>query len=181
MKPCAKCGRLIEANLATCTQCTALESNVSIGTAHLRSTATVRRVDPFRQEPTVSRLPEWLVELQIRGLAERFHFVEGTEVMLGRGQLTSCSVTYVDLDRYGGRQRGVSRQHAVLRFTHKQLTVTDLSSLNGTLVNLTRLQAHQPYPLHNGDRITLGALSIVIRLKVDTYPQPTEPRGRVVD
>jgi pSer/pThr/pTyr-binding forkhead associated (FHA) protein len=57
---------------------------------------------------------------------------------------------------------GVSRRHAAIRLQDKQLHVSDLGSSNGTFLNGTRLNAHRPYQIKDGDEVRLGQM--VLRL-----------------
>jgi pSer/pThr/pTyr-binding forkhead associated (FHA) protein len=57
---------------------------------------------------------------------------------------------------------GVSRTHASLVYKNRTLYITDLGSSNGTYVNGTRLNAHEPQPLLIGEIIALGRLIIHI-------------------
>jgi pSer/pThr/pTyr-binding forkhead associated (FHA) protein len=115
-------------------------------------------------------LPERVISLQIRGMVERLSFEEGTEVVLGRYDVTASPTPRFDLSRFGARERGVSREHALLHFENDTLTLTDLKSVNGTSVNRVRIEPNEPRLIHNGDEITLGTLGIVVRfeLSVDT-------------
>jgi hypothetical protein len=175
MIACSKCGAMIETSRRTCLKCGTVDPNTSIpGTMHLRGDANELRSRRTHQQETRSGLPDWSVHLQIRGLSERLKFVESTEVILGRSDLVSERETYIDLGRYGGRQRGVSRQHAVLRFATGQVMLTDLNSLNGTSINFNKLEPNRPYLLHSGDRIMVGALSIVIEFNINQLGPATK-------
>lgn len=57
--------------------------------------------------------------------------------------------------------RGVSRRHALITVSPSGLTITDLQSRNGTQVNGTRV-AEQA--LVDGDRITIGEMTLVLRV-----------------
>lgn len=50
----------------------------------------------------------------------------------------------------------VSRQHAIITTKENRFYVVDSSSLNGTFVNGSRLQAHVEVELHNGDFVTFA-------------------------
>jgi ribosomal protein L37E len=52
--------------------------------------------------------------------------------------------------------RTVSRRHARLWFDANRWYIADMQSINGTLVNSTRVQPNQPMPLNDGDVIHLG-------------------------
>jgi pSer/pThr/pTyr-binding forkhead associated (FHA) protein len=116
-----------------------------------------------KQAKTSEALPPGkLVVLQIRGLSERLNFEEGTEIVLGRNDISNPDMSRLDLTPYGGHERGVSREHALLRYRDGQLSVTDLHSANGTLVNMQRLGSGQPRLLKDGDELTLGNLTLMI-------------------
>jgi pSer/pThr/pTyr-binding forkhead associated (FHA) protein len=98
-------------------------------------------------------------------MVERFSVKEGTEIVLGRTDLRTSDSSHFDLTRYGGQDKGVSRNHALLRFSGEAITVTDLSSANGTFINTTRLEPNKPHALHTEDKLMLGSLSMVVRFE----------------
>jgi serine/threonine protein kinase len=81
------------------------------------------------------------------------------EVIIGRTHRNT--VADVDLGPLGAAEKGVSRHHARLIQKNGQWHLEDLSSLNGTFVNDTRLQPGQPALLKNGDFIRCSHLSMV--------------------
>jgi hypothetical protein len=58
--------------------------------------------------------------------------------------------------------RGVSRKHALIKVGMEGFAIKDLKSRNGTLVNGERVVER---PLADGDRITIGELSFVFRVR----------------
>ncbi len=86
--------------------------------------------------------------------------VEGQSLLVGRG--SACDVV-LDDDL-------ASREHFRLSFVDGQLTVEDLGSRNGVLVNGLPIQGHQE--LHHGDHITAG------RTPLSIVQQVHEPRAR---
>lgn len=82
--------------------------------------------------------------------------------VIGRSDARSTFVPDVDLVIYSALERGVSRRHATFVRNEGILHVIDLNSVNGTFINGNRLQADVPYPLHNGDLLKLGDLSLAI-------------------
>jgi pSer/pThr/pTyr-binding forkhead associated (FHA) protein len=86
-------------------------------------------------------------------LAGKFEYILGRESQ-------SQSPPDVDLNPYGGRERGVSRRHASLRVDGKQLLLMDLGSANGTKLNGEPVLAQEPVRLLDGDEIRLGKLSV---------------------
>ncbi|MFO7167575.1 MAG: FHA domain-containing protein [Chloroflexota bacterium] len=69
----------------------------------------------------------------------------------------------VDLAPFGGRQSGVSRRHALLRWVDSHWTLTDLGSANGTFVNETALVPNVPVALQDNSRIRFGGLAATLR------------------
>jgi pSer/pThr/pTyr-binding forkhead associated (FHA) protein len=82
------------------------------------------------------------------------------ETSLGRRDPATGTMPDVDLTTYAGYRMGVSRRHAVIRLNNKRLEIYDLGSSNGTSVNGVRLAPHQPYPLRDGDEISLGKMAM---------------------
>ena len=68
----------------------------------------------------------------------------------------------LDLEEDEGGNKGVSRQHAKIKWTRSGLVLIDLDSTNGTLLNTYRIPPRQPYPLQNGDEIRFGDLLLHI-------------------
>jgi hypothetical protein len=55
----------------------------------------------------------------------------------------------------------VSRQHAVLAFVEGRWLIEDRGSANGTFVNGERVPFGSAHPLRHGDRIGIGAASLI--------------------
>lgn len=83
---------------------------------------------------------------------------EVVEVEIGRKDLIKGLDPALDLSPDNGAKQGVSRLHAIIKFTQLGPTLTDLNSTNGTLLNNYRLPPKTPYLLHNGDEIRFGHL-----------------------
>ena len=88
------------------------------------------------------------------------------ETLLGRSPY--CSIVLEDAR--------VSRQHAAIRLTAEGLSIQDLGSRNGTLVNGQKLRG--PRILQAGDIVQLGSQQIEIELGVDAT---TTSRRRLAD
>jgi adenylate cyclase len=56
----------------------------------------------------------------------------------------------------------LSRRHARLRFTDGRLTIEDLGSTNGTIVDGMRLPVDTPRPLRDGAQLLLGEIRFVV-------------------
>jgi pSer/pThr/pTyr-binding forkhead associated (FHA) protein len=89
--------------------------------------------------------------------------LSGTDgLVIGRSDTRSTFVPDIDLVVYNALERGVSRRHATFIRNQGTLHVIDLNSVNGTSVNGNRLQSDVPYPLHHGDQLKLGDLSLTV-------------------
>jgi hypothetical protein len=69
----------------------------------------------------------------------------------------------VDLAPYNGRQSGVSRRHATLRWVGSHWTLTDLGSANGTFVNETALVPNVPTVVPENSRLRFGGMAMTLR------------------
>lgn len=63
--------------------------------------------------------------------------------------------------------KSISREHAHITDIHGRWFVEDRGSYNGTRVNGERIRAGTPLRLRDGDRITIGPLTIVFRSPAD--------------
>jgi DNA-binding winged helix-turn-helix (wHTH) protein len=75
------------------------------------------------------------------------------EYVLGRGDECTLVIDAVT----------VSRRHAKLTIRHRQMTIEDLGSKNGTHVDGVEIQG--PTPLKNGSRVTLGHEPLTVDLR----------------
>jgi hypothetical protein len=91
----------------------------------------------------------------------RISLVKGT-TLIGRHNHDQGVEPEIDLGIHPV-DRGVSTQHAVLRFHDFGLTVTDLGSTNGTCLNDSEdfLANGEETPLADGDRIHVGAWTTI--------------------
>jgi hypothetical protein len=77
---------------------------------------------------------------------------------VGRLDLAGGVVVDIDLTAHEGRERGVSRRHALLRYANGLVTCEDALSAHGTWVNGRRLEAGVAEVLADGDELRLAAL-----------------------
>lgn len=68
----------------------------------------------------------------------------------------------IDLSHFDAYERGVSRQHAILRHLNNTVVLIDMNSANSTFLNGQRLMPDQPRILRDGDEIRLGQLVLRI-------------------
>jgi pSer/pThr/pTyr-binding forkhead associated (FHA) protein len=84
------------------------------------------------------------------------------EIFIGRADEQGERMPDIDLVPYEGIEHGVSRLHARFNTNYNQLTVTDLSSSNGTYLNGMKLDAHKPSLVRAGDDIRFGKLIVYV-------------------
>lgn len=88
-----------------------------------------------------------------------------SEYTIGRASPDQPNSPDVDLTAYRAYERGVSRLHVRLQVGGEKMSITDLNSVNGTLLNGKRLPANQPYLVNHGDILTLGKMKIQILVR----------------
>jgi hypothetical protein len=92
--------------------------------------------------------------------AERQFTLTGAEMRIGRHS-TSRGI-YPEIDLTGPpTDPGVSRLHAVLIVGPGSWSVLDPGSANGTQVNGAEIARDEQVPLHEGDRINVGAWTVL--------------------
>ena len=65
----------------------------------------------------------------------------------------------------------VSRQHCLVNVSEQGISLRDLGSINGTLVNGYRVRDKQE--LHDGDRIQLGPLAFLVHIPIESRASET--------
>jgi pSer/pThr/pTyr-binding forkhead associated (FHA) protein len=88
--------------------------------------------------------------------------IQKSEYTFGRAALGQAVIPDFDLTPYDGLAKGVSRIHALIVTTDKEIFLRDLSSINGTQINGIRLSPNMDYPIKSGDMISLGRLIIAV-------------------
>ncbi len=119
--------------------------------------------DAFANQPGI--LASGILRVQLKSNANQLIDLDlsGTEgFILGRSDAKSSYLPDVDLAAFNALDKGVSRRHAALVRYQQQIHIVDLSSVNGSFLNGTRLAPEVPYPIHSGDQLILGELSLVI-------------------
>ncbi|GAG27746.1 unnamed protein product, partial [marine sediment metagenome] len=66
--------------------------------------------------------------------------------------------------------RAVSGHHARLDWVEGILHITDLDSLNGTVLNGDRITPNVEYPLKDSDVISIGSFTLTVRLSTEETP-----------
>ena len=100
--------------------------------------------------------------IRINGAKDPVQLRGKTEYLLGRADPKHDVNPDIDLGPYGGQQLGVSRKHAYLIQTDHGLSIRDLASTNGTMINGQIVAANRDCPLRDGDEVRLGKLAFNI-------------------
>lgn len=116
--------------------------------------------------------------LYVRGAAEPFLFDANSvnELVIGRTDPDTGEAPDIDLENYAGTEKGVSRRHATILRKDGSLNIVDSGSHNGTFLNGSRLVAHQPRILRDGDDIRLGFLLMRVKF-LRTQVTPNDERS----
>lgn len=191
MQKCPTCGHMNRPGVVFCENC---GTNLVAG-ARPASTKSLdeekqsqleaslgRSVFDSSEQGTAAFPEDGILRMDIDGSPDPIilHF-EHHEVILGRRDPATGALPDVDLTPYAGYRMGVSRRHSLIRLTDKsKLEILDLGSANGTTLNGTRLEPHHPTLLHEGDRITLGQITLALSFQkpstepIVVIPKPTE-------
>lgn len=173
---CPNCGHLNRPGILFCENC---GTNLMTGKQPAIGTRDLQREQQTAAQDSVKLLDtsetkaidtagsstfteNMVLRVEIEGAATPMLVYPKQEIILGRRDPNTGAMPDVDLTAYAGYRMGVSRRHAAIRFQERQLNVSDLGSSNGTFLNGTRLNAHRPYQLRDGDEIRLGQM--VMRL-----------------
>lgn len=85
------------------------------------------------------------------------------DVVLGRGQSRPGRII-IDLDEYGARDLGVSREHMMLRPSERKLFAIDQGSTNQTTINGAPAGRGVALALKDQDLINLGNMVIMLHI-----------------
>ncbi len=150
---CENCGQRLDANKPSTTLPTRqLELKTEDTTA--RSTWGTARFDQATR-----------IIMHIRDASEPVIIAPTDRLIIGRSDSMSTQRPDLDLTPYGALEKGVSRVHAIIQRKDDTLTIVDVGSANGTLLNGQRLIPEQPRVLRDGDEIRLGKLVAHIYFK----------------
>lgn len=103
-------------------------------------------------------IPRWWLEIWLDNAGlQRLRFEIVGDVVIGRS-----SEVDIDLQDYHALDKGVSRQHAMLRPSRKALYLIDLGSTNGTQYNGIPMGKGVAVPLTENCVVRLGTLNLTI-------------------
>lgn len=95
---------------------------------------------------------------------KQFSIREGQN-LIGRWDPGCGAFPDIDLDFHDEDAR-VSRKHATIEMSGAELSIIDMGSLNGTILNrVIHLEEGKSYPLQDGDEILVGKVSLQVALK----------------
>ena len=112
---------------------------------------------PRVKDPSILQTPRRL-RFQLADSEESFEVEVQKYMVVGRRADSHDQQVHIDFMPFSAGKHGVSRYHAVLIVTDKGLTITDVSSTNGTRLNNRMLEPGQGYLLKDGDELLLGQL-----------------------
>lgn len=136
-----------------------------------QNTQTIRENNVFEdlRKPEPASVPRSkigsLLALHILDAGQILPLTDREEITIGRVSEGQTILPDVDLTPYKAYEKGVSRQHISIKKTDQGFFVTDLSSVNGTQLNGKKILSGQPFPLANGDILSLGKLKIQVLIR----------------
>lgn len=144
----------------------------------LQETQTSPPAVTYRPVPRIPDLPgeayiprHWRIQFVSEG-GEAMGFDVYDDVILGRGRPVRDRMG-IDLTEWDAQDKGVSREHALLRPTPTCLYLVDIGSTNGTFHNVEMITPGVARELVDGDIIVLGRL--VLSLRIVHAPQDELP------
>jgi hypothetical protein len=110
-------------------------------------------------------VPEKGIAVYIEGEFNPAYIDSGGEFVIGRRSEPASDIPegLFDLSPLGGYGGGISRRHAVIRWTEHGYEILDLGSINGTWLNHERLAPHKSYRLPSGSHLRLGSMRLLVR------------------
>lgn len=111
-------------------------------------------------------LPKWSIQLMIADHSVPVQLNIQGKTVIGRADPDTHYTPNIDLQPYGGLNKGVSRRHAEILATESRLVLIDLGSTNGTFINGTRLRPNESYRLHHGDDVQIGGLNMKLHFSM---------------
>lgn len=158
---CSQCGSPIREGELLCQVCGALQADDML-TRRLKIGGE-SSIQP-RVKSGVGSGPLHTITLNAEQQAYECAVKGGASILLGRCVPPDAAPESIDFAPVGAGEKGVSRQHALIRVDRGAVFVSDLESTNGTFLNGRRLQPHFQHLLVSGDVLRLGALEIRVQI-----------------
>ncbi len=118
---------------------------------------------PIRATGPLNEPLPWVIELRVVGTPSTIQVQVHETMIIGRNDPQRGVYPTVDLGAYGGQNKGVSRQHAVLLVRENRIYAKDLGSVNGTRLNGFLLSPEQEYRLRHADELEIGQVRLQVR------------------
>ncbi|MCW5876150.1 MAG: FHA domain-containing protein [Anaerolineales bacterium] len=151
---CPNCAATVEAGSLTCSRCGAQLPN-GVPTQLIQEAAQ----PPQTGNPTAPAERPGRLALHIIRSGEILPVGGEGEYIVGRVSSGQSVLPDIDLEPFHAYEAGVSRLHARIKVSREAVSITDLGSSNGTVVNEQKLPAHREHTLQDKDIISLGHLS----------------------
>jgi hypothetical protein len=150
-----------------CTECgRSLDTNSQFSTQNFSDSITKQISNsPIPPVPPVSATLGAYCALSINEVGKIIPLENKDEFTLGRSAEGQPISPDIDLSSYRAYEYGVSRLHASLKIWKDQVSITDLGSVNGTMVNGKKIPPHEPVNLSHGDLLALGKLKIQVLIR----------------
>lgn len=117
-----------------------------------------------------SRVPTdvapWVLEFRIIGTSTILRAPAAESFFFGRRDTKREIYPDIDLSPYGGREEGVSREHARVLARDNRILIQDLGSSNGTYINGDPVSEDDPKRLRDGDELRLGYLNLQVNFVI---------------
>ena len=120
---------------------------------------------PAVRAEAIQEISEAQVVLRVLDTGQTIPLEGNGEFTLGRISGNQPILPDLDLTAYKAYDGGVSRLHATVTITEREVTITDLGSANGTRINGKKITAHQAYPLSHEDILSLGKFKAQVIIK----------------
>ncbi len=115
------------------------------------------------QEDDSSKALQSVIEIEFLDVEGKVELSGKEKYVLGRSVPTNQDALLdLDLEKFGGYDTGVSRQHAMLKYIEGDFKVIDLNSSNRTFLNEEELYPGNEYSIGDECMLRLGKL----RMKV---------------
>jgi pSer/pThr/pTyr-binding forkhead associated (FHA) protein len=162
---CRSCQKSQPEGAIFCSECgTKLSDTAGLTTQTIDSAADLLQTSAFEEDvyPEQSEQTGQRVSLHILKSGERIALVGQDDFTIGRMSEGQSIIPDIDLSPYNAYQEGVSRIHASVKVADNRVQLIDLSSVNGTAINETKIPPNQYHALQDGDVITLGRLKVQV-------------------
>lgn len=123
----------------------------------------------------------WVIEFRVVGTAFTVQAQVHEAMIIGRSDPQRGIIPTIDLEPYGARTGGVSRQHAVIIVKDNRIKIRDLGSVNGTRLNGYGLSPHQDYRVRHGDELEVGQVKLQVRFAVVPTMEPSADKSEAQD